>query len=682
MVGSTLAQTPMPRPPEAANINLQQERLTGWVNVVYGDPQAGSGLPPQHQTILTDGQGTVLATLSMDKRTAERFNGQEVEIIGRRTPQPDALAELLVESIELATDQAIMPEASAVPLTGSQAWVNILCRFADINTTPHDPSWYPALFGNSYPGLDHYWQQISYNNINLNGTTTTTRWYRLPKARSAYFTTNGDANLGLLVTDCTAAANADVFYPQYVGINMMFNESLDCCAWGGGWTLALDGQSKFYRTTWLPPWGQDHATIAHEMGHGFGLPHSTGPWDNPPSDLSIYVSQWDVMSASWSTCQVFDPEFGCIAQGTIAFHLDLDKWIPESRRVNVYPGGNQSITLERLNQPNNNSNALVARIPINGSGVRFYTVEVRDGTGYDQNIPSVNYIPPIPNNATVLIHNVDTTRGGNGGYAYVVDALEDLNPQGCAIFLPLPVGCDDLNDDVNDLGAMWLEGETFFDSENDITVNVLSAAGSTFTVQIINNSPPQAFPDAPSDLTVINTTLSSISIGWRDNSFNEDGFKIYRWDDCGGGNWDFCPYATVGADVTTFTDTPLSCGQQQWYEVSSYNANAESEQTFWVSATTDRCSLFNEAPARNYFTTGTATLSWTRVSWATGYELQIDTDINFAAPYTLYETNLTAGTLEYEIPLSDGVYFWRVRAKTAGTPGTWSTPERFEMASE
>ena len=45
-------------------------------------------------------------------------------------------------------------------------------------------------------------------------------------------------------------------------------------------------------TTWEPPWGYaDISVIAHEMGHGFGLPHSTAiDW------TSVYDNAWDVMS--------------------------------------------------------------------------------------------------------------------------------------------------------------------------------------------------------------------------------------------------------------------------------------------------------------------------------------------------------------------------------------------------
>ena len=62
----------------------------------------------------------------------------------------------------------------------------------------------------------------------------------------------------------------------YDGINMMFNSNFDNgYAWGGARYMTLDGETKLWRTTWEPPWAYHSiSVIAHEMGHGFGLPHS------------------------------------------------------------------------------------------------------------------------------------------------------------------------------------------------------------------------------------------------------------------------------------------------------------------------------------------------------------------------------------------------------------------------
>ncbi len=84
------------------------------------------------------------------------------------------------------------------------------------------------------------------------------------------------------------------------------------------------------------------------------------------------------------------------------------------------------------------------------------------------------------------------------------------------------------------------------------------------------------------------------------------------------------------------------------------------------------------APARNYFTTTQPTLTWSRVSWADSYWLQVDDDTFFTNPvYTNDSLNFT--TLFASVPpLDDGYYYYRVRARRPdGMWGAWSVPEGF-----
>lgn len=84
------------------------------------------------------------------------------------------------------------------------------------------------------------------------------------------------------------------------------------------------------------------------------------------------------------------------------------------------------------------------------------------------------------------------------------------------------------------------------------------------------------------------------------------------------------------------------------------------------------------APLRHYFVEDTPTLTWNPVSWATAYQVQVDNQVTFTSPE--YQSGeLSSGTLEVETSsLADGVYYWRVRAKTAtGTWGTWTQAEAF-----
>lgn len=443
-----------------------QQTLTGWLSIAYGDPQRGSNLPPQVRVSLTDGSGNILALLNIDPVEAQALVGQRVSVTGPLSVQGAASG----ENVTRLDVQSVQSFAASIPLrpqmlSGSQPWVSVLCKFSDVAAEPFTPTRNLALFGSSYPGLDDYFRKMSYDNINLNGTAISSHWYKLPHTRSFYV--SGGANLDKLAADCAGVANAEFFYPNYVGINFMFNDVLDCCAWGGETDLTLDGQTRTYRTTWLPPWAQEHDVLAHEMGHGFGFPHSTGPASRPPNGLNVYVSQWDVMSDSGGTCAVRTTNNKCLPPGTIAYHLDLDGWIPQNRRVVVLPNRKATVTLEQLQNPGANNNALIVRIPINGSSTLFYTVEARTRTGYDQNIPG----------DAVIIHLVNAARSFQNGQAMVVDA--------------------DTNNNVNDAGAMWLPGETFTDLARNISVEVLSSTATSFTVRVWNNiqvDPPNAAP--------------------------------------------------------------------------------------------------------------------------------------------------------------------------------------------
>ncbi|MBZ0293089.1 MAG: hypothetical protein K8L99_11045 [Anaerolineae bacterium] len=85
----------------------------------------------------------------------------------------------------------------------------------------------------------------------------------------------------------------------------------------------------------------------------------------------------------------------------------------------------------------------------------------------------------------------------------------------------------------------------------------------------------------------------------------------------------------------------------------------------------------NEAPLPNYHTTSTVTLSWGALDGATAYEIQVDTQPSFANPL-VYSTIVEANALQVTTPpLTNGIYYWRVRAQRSGTWTGWSTVERF-----
>jgi serine protease len=95
---------------------------------------------------------------------------------------------------------------------------------------------------------------------------------------------------------------------------------------------------------------------------------------------------------------------------------------------------------------------------------------------------------------------------------------------------------------------------------------------------------PQTGPAAPSNLRVTATRSNSITIAWADNSTNETGFRVER---CAGSNCsNFAEIGTVGANVTSATNSGLARRTTYTYRVRAYNSSGNSGYSNTASGTT------------------------------------------------------------------------------------------------
>ncbi|MDX1461007.1 MAG: hypothetical protein R3348_08120 [Xanthomonadales bacterium] len=417
--------------------------ISGTLYLTHGDPPDG---PPVIAYSLVDEAGrewalNIPASLKGSFSDLAATHGLQVTITGDQTGDR-AMNALLMDFADSGPGPSVQDAAAAMALSGSKAFRTLLCRFNGDASEPENLAFFDGMMGSTSPGADHYWQELSYGDIDLAGSSQHD-WLELPEPRSGYVDDtdpdNEGSNRTKLFDDCKQVHEDNgVSFAGVFGINLIFNDTLDCCAWGGG----RDG----FAVTWMPPWSwgtTSHGVLAQEMGHSFGLPHEGCQGTESP-----YDSDWDPMSnAGGSQIHI-----------NAAFKDDL-AWISGSRKYIADGSVNQIVDLERLALPEfggfHADNYLMAQIPIPGEST-YYTVEARKFAGYDGS-------PDSPPFEAVVIHYVDWSLGDKN--AVVVHE-------------------DDGDIDCNDESGAWTPGELFVDEENGISIAVLSEGDSDFTIAI------------------------------------------------------------------------------------------------------------------------------------------------------------------------------------------------------
>ena len=447
------------------------DTLSGTLSVMWGDDIALQEEPLIQYILLKDSGESVYLDFSDEVIDTygdpSLLQGERIRVKGDThtgtflsTEGEESVMEVssfsAVTEVPMQEDRPMYQE----PLTGSQSWYALPCKFADKPQEPTDPSYFETIMRNEYPYLDDYWREVSYGKINLEGSGAASQWYTMPENRSEYFYDWGVPwlNTSKLMQDCLDAYTGDADFAQIEGIHFMINYNIGGSAWGGKFAIDSDGdgsRDKYVGITILDPFFyHDMGFVAHEMGHGFGLHHSYGGGSVPQ-----YQSRWDVMSHADEI-------------HTISYHKFHLGWIDRNEAFVSVMNSKQTITVERLAKPYREENTyLMAIIPFKDSEFEYYTIELRYRYGYDSN--------GLPAEGFVIHHVVDHTNAEE--YAEVVD--------------------EDGDGDVNDEGGVWIGGETFEDPVNDIKIH------------IINTGPPTGREEVKSlDIEIIRGDISDLAV--------------------------------------------------------------------------------------------------------------------------------------------------------------------------
>jgi fibronectin type 3 domain-containing protein len=204
-------------------------------------------------------------------------------------------------------------------------------------------------------------------------------------------------------------------------------------------------------------------------------------------------------------------------------------------------------------------------------------------------------------------------------------------------------------------GLAYVTGSTFSTNFPALSQYQTDQTGQDAFLTVISVVPPRG----PSGLTLTVLTATSVRLNWTDNSSNETGFRVMRWDSASDA---YSVAASPAADSITYTDTGLQPGLRYIYQIRAYNTDGNSFGSNKVQTT--RPPVAPSSLTVSLATRYRAQLNWTGVTGAAYY--RVERSLNGSA-YVLHAT-VPLSTLQFR---DDGLptgtqCSYRVRAGNAG----------------
>jgi len=174
--------------------------------------------------------------------------------------------------------------------------------------------------------------------------------------------------------------------------------------------------------------------------------------------------------------------------------------------------------------------------------------------------------------------------------------------------------------------------------------------------------------NAPSGLTASPLSATQMSLSWTDNSGDEQGFRIERKT---GASGTYSHIASVGANITTYSNSSLVQNTEYYYRLRAYNGSNNSDYSNEANAVT----LHLNAPT-NLSASGVSyaqlTLTWSDNSIEeTGFEIERKTGAG--GTYARVSTTAANATTYTNASLVQGTeYYFRIRAVSGSNYSQYS----------
>lgn len=313
----------------------------------------------------------------------------------------------------------------------------------------------------------------------------------------------------------------------------------------------------------------------------------------------------------------------------------------------------------------------------------FYIVAAVNDSGVSglTNIASATtpqVVPAVPDNLTALPSALSTSQPGvalnwsdNSGNetGFTIERAADaLFTQGLAQFT---VGAN-----VTSYSDTTISTEPAVYYYRVSALNIAGSSGVSNTAQVTT---PGQLALAPTNLAAaaVGGLTVQVNLTWADASVNETGFEIRRAE----GNGPFAVIATVGANLTNYSDLQVAPSTDYLYTVAAVNASGVSGLSNVAAATTP--ALIPAAPAGLVATPSVlstnppvVTLSWAdNSSNETGFVVERATDALFTQGLVLFTTgpNVTSYP-DITVSADPATYYYRVTASNAtGSSGVSNT---------